>query len=57
MKKYKAPVMEFVEFDDNDLMTVSPGCLEDGLCLEKECEYVCPNMYGQACSGQVYGGN
>ena len=54
MEKYVVPVMEFIEFKDDDVIISSPPCLDHGLCMDKTCDYNCPNMYGQACSGREY---
>lgn len=46
MKKYVSPEVEFVVFDESNVMTLEGS----------SCEYECPNSYGSTCSGNPYGG-
>ena len=41
MKKYAEPKVEFVELEDSNVITESYGCDP----------YVCPNSYGNTCTG------
>ena len=44
MKEYTEPKVEFVELEDANVITESSE------------EYVCPNEYGNTCTGNPYGG-
>lgn len=44
MTKYAAPKAEFVDFEANDVIATST------------CDYVCPESYGNGCTGLPYYG-
>lgn len=43
MKSYMSPNVEFIEFKNEDIIITS--------------NYVCPNEYGNSCSGNPYEGD
>ncbi len=57
MKTYVSPIIEIVEFKANDIMTQSGGPCNDNIPCPQDTEcptFVCPTMYGQACSSNPY---
>lgn len=51
MLEYASPEVEFIDFVANDIFT-SSNCEEE----YDECDYVCPDEYGNTCTGNPYGG-